>query len=310
MTPSIKVFAPASVANLACGFDVLGLAIHGVGDEILAREVSTPGLTITEITGAQGKITTDPLRNTATIAAQALLDHLGITDRGFEFRIRKKMPIGSGLGSSAASAVAGVYAINCLLRNPLEKKDLLPFALDGEAFASGSRHLDNVAPCLLGGIRLVRDTATYDVHRIYAPQGLQVVVVYPEITLLTKDARGILSPTVTMPDMIAQTANIGALVLGLETGNFELISRALRDVVIEPQRAHLIPHFYDVQEAAMRFGALGCSISGAGPSIFALCKSSHDAEQAGTAMQAVYEAAKIKSTLYISEINHEGVILH
>ena len=308
MQPGLKVFAPASVANIACGYDVLGFALEGPGDEIVVRFSGEKGLRITQITGAQGKLPYEVERNTAGFAAQKLLEHLGETDRGIDMEIHKKMPFGSGLGSSAASAAAAVMAINELLKRPLEKRELLPFAVLGEQVADGAYHADNVAPALLGGIVLVRDNEELDVHRLPVPRGLHAAVVHPDVKILTKDARQVLSPQVSLQQMIQQTGNIAGLVVGLYQSDLDLIARSLEDVVIEPQRASLIPNFYRVKEAALQAGALGCSISGAGPSIFALNANSVIAERAGKAMQRAFLDAGIDCRLYLSPINQEGAI--
>jgi homoserine kinase len=305
----VKVFAPASVANVACGYDVLGFALEKPGDEIIVRYSDTPGLRITKITGTKKKLPLDVEGNTAGVAALRLLESLGKADLGIEMEIHKKMPFGSGLGSSAASAVAGAMAVNELLGRPYEKRDLLPFAVMGESIASGAIHADNVAPSLLGGFTLVRDSHTYDIARLSVPRGLYAVVVYPHVEILTAEARAILSPTVPLKSMVQQSANLGALVIGLYNSDFGLIRRALKDVVIEPQRAKLIPHFYEVQNAALAEGALGCSISGSGPSIFALCDNSLIAENVGNAMSNIFKQNKIESELFISPINQEGAKL-
>lgn len=294
---------------MGVGFDTLGLCLERPGDEIIARFTDEwSGLRITEITGAKGKLPKEVERNTAGVAAQRLLEHLDETERGIEFRIHKKMPFGSGLGSSAASAVAGVMAVNELFRRPLEKRDLLPFALDGEEIASGSRHADNVAPSLLGGLILTRDHATLDVHRLPMLRGLQVVVVHPQVEILTKDARNILSDTVPLKNHVEQSANLAAFCVAAYSGNLELMRRSLRDVVIEPQRKQLIPGFDAAQAAAMENDALGCSISGSGPSIFALCQNTLIAEKVSRAIQGVYQNLKIKSQSFISGINQEGAV--
>lgn len=308
MNAGIKVFAPASVGNAAVGFDCLGFALVKPGDEIIARFSEQPGLRISKITGAKGALPYDINKNTAGFAAFKLLQHLGETELGIELEIHKKMPMGSGLGSSAASAVAGVMAINELLKKPLEKKALIPFALDGEELASGGRHADNVAPSLLGGIILIRDHDNLDIHRLPVPKGLYATVVYPSVEILTKNARSILKDTVPLKNMVQQNANMGSFIVGLFNTDIELISRSLEDLVIEPQRAHLIPHFYDVKNAALNAGALGCSISGAGPSIFALSQNSLIAEQVGKEMSAVFSANKLENQVFISQINHEGAI--
>ena len=308
MSSGIKIFAPASVANVAVGFDALGFAIDKPGDEIIVRKADWKGLRITKITGAGGKLPLETEKNTAGVAALRLLEHLDSADLGIDMEIHKKMPFGSGLGSSSASAVAGAMAINELLGRPLEKRDLLPFALEGEALASGGYHADNVAPSLLGGMILVRSHDPVDVHRLHVPRGLFASVIYPHVEVLTKAAREILKPEVPLKNAIKQTANMGAFIVGLFNSDFELISRALQDHLIEPQRAVLIPHFYAVKEAALRAGALGCSITGSGPSIFALSANSLIAEQVGEAMQRIYKNAKIESNLYLSGINQEGAV--
>jgi homoserine kinase len=308
MNAGIKVFAPASVANVAVGYDILGFALDKPGDEIIVRFCNKPGLQITRITGANGKLPMEIEKNTAGFAAQRLLEHLGEEKRGIEMEIHKKMPFGSGLGSSAASAVAGVMAINELLKGPLDKRALLPFAVQGEQIADGAYHADNVAPSLLGGITLIRSNAELDVHRLHVPRGTYATVIYPEVEVLTKDARGILSNQVTLEQHIQQSGNLAAFIVGLYKSDFALIQRSLQDLIIEPQRAQLIPHFYAVKEAALLAGALGCSISGAGPSIFALSQNSLIAAQVGEAMQKVFTDQQIRNQLFISEINQEGAI--
>ena len=303
----IKVFAPASVANVACGFDVLGFALECPGDEIIARFSDERGLRITKITG--GKLPYELERNTAGFAALKLLEFLGETGRGIDMEIHKKMPFGSGLGSSAASAAGAVVVINELLRRPLEKRDLLKFAVLGESIASGAIHADNVAPSLLGGFTLVRDSETLDVHRIHTPRGLYATVIYPKVEILTKEARAMLRTEVPLKDMVKQSANLGAFVLGMFNSDLGLIRRSLQDIIIEPQRAQLIPYFFEVKEAAYTEGVLGCSISGSGPSIFALSENSLIAENAGAAMRRIYERHKIECELFISPINMEGTIL-
>lgn len=305
----IKVFAPASVANVACGYDILGFALNKPGDEIVGRLVNKPGLRITKITGDKGKLPLEVEKNTAGFAAQRLLEHLGEEKRGIEIEIHKKMPFGSGLGSSAASSVAGAMIINELLNRPLTKRELLPFAVAGEELADGAYHADNVGPSLIGGMVLIRDNATLDVHKLVTPEGLYATVVYPHVKILTRDARAVLRDTTTLKKTITQTGNLGAFIVGLYNSDLDLIGRALQDVIVEPQRAQLIPHFYKVKEAAMNAGVLGCSISGAGPSIFALSANSLIAERAGEAMQKVFDENKIENQLFISTINQEGAIL-
>lgn len=305
----IKVFAPASVANVACGFDILGFALEKPGDEIIVKYSDTPGFRITKITGTQKKLPLDVHSNTAGVAALKLLSSLGETNIGIEMEIHKKMPFGSGLGSSAASAVGGAMAINELLGRPYEKRDLLPFAVAGESIASGAIHADNVAPSLLGGFTLVRDSVTCDVTRVPVPRGMYATVIYPKVEVLTKEARAMLKTEVSLKQTVQQSANLGAFILGMVNADFGMIRRALTDVIIEPQRAPLIPHFMEVKQAALDAGVLGCSISGSGPSIFALSNSSLVAEEAGKAMQQIFQQNKIETELFISPINMEGARL-
>lgn len=305
----IRVFAPATVANVAVGFDILGFAIHGPGDEIIVREKSKPGLVISQITGTGNKVL--PLaaeKNTAGFAALQLLSHLEKEDIGIEMEIHKKMPFGSGLGSSAASAAAGVFAVNELLGQPLTKEALLPFAVAGEQIADGAYHADNVGPSLLGGILFIRDNNTLDVHQLPIPDELYAAVVYPYVEVLTKDARDVLSKQLSLTQHIQQTGNLGGLITGLYKQDYELIRRSLQDVVIEPQRAKLIPAFKKVKQAALAAGALGVSISGAGPSIFALCKGKESADTVSLQMQQAFADQQIKADGYASAINKEGAI--
>jgi homoserine kinase len=301
----VRVFAPASVANVACGFDVLGFALEKPGDEIVVRfSDHFQGLKITKITG--GNLPMAAEKNTAGFAALKLLEHLGETEVGIEMEIHKKMPFGSGLGSSAASAAGAVVAVNELLGNPLSKFELLPFAVQGESIASGAFHADNIAPSLLGGFTLVRDTLSNDIHAIPVPEELFATVVYPKVEVLTKEARAMLKTEVPLKSVVKQTANIGAFILGMVKSDFDLIRRSLQDVIIEPQRAQLIPHFFEVKNAAYTEGVLGCSISGSGPSIFALSQNLDIAENAGQAMRRIFENNGVECELYISPINTKG----
>ncbi len=303
----IKVFAPASIGNVGIGFDLMGIALTHPGDEIIARLAASPGVRITAIKGAKGQLPFEAVRNTAGKAALSLLQYLGKDKEiGIELELHKKMPFGSGLGSSAASAVAGAMAVNELLQRPLEKRDLLRFALAGETIASGSPHADNVAPSLLGGIILVRDHQSLDFVRLPVPPGLFLAVVYPHISIRTQEARAILKREIPLSLHTRQAGNLAAFVAALYRGDLELLARSLDDQLIEPQRAQLIPHFYEAKRAALQAGALGCSISGSGPSIFALCPNSLIAEQAAHAMQTIFTEAKIQSDSYCSRVNMQG----
>ncbi len=305
----VKVWAPASVANVAVGYDILGFAIHGPGDEVLLKRGAEKGLKIVEITGAKGKLPLEVKKNTAGYAAHRLLEHLDALDEPLEMTIRKKMPFGSGLGSSAASAVGGVFAVNELLQTGLSKREILKFAVEGEMIADGAWHADNVAPSLLGGMTLIRDNETLDVHKLYIPKGMQVVVIYPKVEILTKDSRAILSDSIELKQHIKQSGNLGGFIIGMYNSDFELIKRSLSDVIIEPQRAKLIPRFYELKEAALGHGALGFSISGAGPSMFALCNNSLVAENIIESANQIYGDEKIAVQTFHSEINNEGAFL-
>lgn len=303
----VRVFAPATVANVACGYDVLGFAIDLPGDEILVRHSEEPGLRITKITGDDGKLPTDPTKNTAGVAALDLLKHLGMLDLGIEMEIHKKMPFGSGLGSSAASAVGGAYAVNCLIGEPLTKKQLLPFAMTGEASADGAWHADNVGPCLLGGIVFIRDNEELDIAQLPVPKNLWAAVVHPDIEILTKVARGILPTEIPLANVTQQIGNLGGLICGLIQEDYGLISRSVHDVIAEPRRQKLIPEFYKAKRAALAAGALGFSISGAGPSVFALCEGEKSAHKVAKAVSKVFSDLPLKNTPYVSAVNQTGV---
>jgi homoserine kinase len=306
MNSGLKVIAPASVSNLACGFDILGMAIDERSDEITGRWSDTPGVRIVEISGYKKDIPLSAEKNIAAITANALLHHLDEKGRGLELKIHKHIPAGSGLGSSASSATCAAVLVNELLNRPLEKKELIPFALEGEVAASGSRHGDNVIPAMIGGLILVRDINTYDYHRIYTPPGLYMAILLPDVMIATKSAREILKPNVPLRDMIHQSANLGSFVIGMHNGDFELISRSMHDLVIEPQRKHLIPYFDELQNTALQHGALGCSISGAGPAVFALCREKLMASDLVTAMNEIYKRHGLEARTIVGTINHEG----
>jgi homoserine kinase len=309
MNSGLKVIAPASVSNLACGFDTLGMALHIPCDEIIGRWVDTPGVHIIEIRGQKKNIPLAAEKNIAGITAIALLNHLGEEGRGLELKIHKHIQGGSGLGSSASSACAAAVLVNEMLNHPLEKRDLIPFALDGEMIASGSRHGDNVVPSMLGGLFLIRDILSLDYHRIYTPPGLYMAILLPSFLLATKEARSILHPEVALKDMVTQSANLASLIIGMNNSDLDLIRRSLEDVVIEPQRKHLIPHFDKIKEKALQLGALGCSISGAGPAIFALCQEKTQAGEIAVAMNTIYVKANMEAQTFVAGINNEGTIL-
>jgi len=305
MKKQIRVFAPATVANVACGFDILGFAVDFPGDEVVLKTQDEPGVTISKITGDDGKLPTDPEKNTVSISVLSLLKHLK-SDQGFEIELIKKMPLSSGLGSSAASAVAGVFAANKLLGNPLKKEELLPFILEGEKIACGSGHADNAAPALYGGLVLIRSYSPLDIIKISSPANLYCTLIHPHILIRTEDARQILKKQIPLSDVTTQMGNIAGLITGMINEDFELIQRSMEDVIVEPVRSILIPGFEKMKKAAIKAGALGCSISGSGPSVFALSTSKIKAKNIGESMQSVLHALNIKNEIYISKINHDG----
>lgn len=300
----IKIFCPATIANLSCGFDVLGLCLETIGDEMVIRKSSKKGIRIIKITGADLPLETE--KNVAGVAALALMNAVK-TDYGFEIEIHKKIKAGSGIGSSSASAAGAVYGINELLGNPFSRKELVEFAMKGEVIASGSEHADNVAPCLLGGFTLVRGYVPLDVIRINSPSEMYAVALHPHIEVKTADARAVLHPMIPLKDAITQWGNVGGLIAGLYTNDYELIGRSLNDVIVEPLRKGLIPGFDITKFAAIENGALGAGISGAGPSIFALCKGQEIAERVAFAMSESYVNTGILFDIHISKINSEGV---
>ena len=300
----IKVFAPATVANVSCGFDVLGFCLDHVGDEIHIQKSSNPGVRITKITGQNLPLETH--KNVAGVAAEALLKEID-TPFGFEIEIHKGIKAGSGIGSSAASSAGAVFGINELLGKPFTSKDLIPFAMKGEELASGAAHADNVSPAILGGFTLVRCCQSNDIISLPSPKDLFATIIHPKIELKTSDARSVLKKTISLEKGIQQWGNLAALVSALYTDDYELISRSLVDVIIEPERSALIPHFKDVKQAALAAGALGSGISGSGPSIFMLSKGEDTAEKVRKAIEKIYLPFQIEFDTFVSNINTQGV---
>jgi homoserine kinase len=305
MSDTVTAFAPATVSNVACGFDVLGFPLEAPGDEVTARHAPS-GVRIDSITGDGGRLPLEATRNTAGVAAQALLTALGV-HRGVALSIAKGLPLSSGLGGSAASAAAAVVAVDALLgaRAPLDL--LIACAIEGEGLGSRTAHPDNIAPALCGGLVLVRHPSPPDIVRLPVPPGLVAVVVHPDLEIETSKARALLGTTVALSDAIRQWANLGAFVDGLHRADFALISRALEDTIAEPRRAALIPGFAEIKQAALGAGALGCSLSGSGPSLFALCHGNDAATRVARAMtEAVKRRIGGESQTYISSIAPQG----
>ena len=323
MTTRVRVFAPATVSNLGPGFDVLGLALQQPGDLVEAELHDEPGVKIVTVTGAGDALTTDPTRNVVGIAAADVLRRLQDkvqgpaasgqnqgpgTGVGVRLWLHKQMPLASGLGSSAASSVAGALAVNELFGGGLSRRELVASALEGERAASGARHADNAAPSLLGGIVLIRSYDPLELVSLPIPPELRVVVVHPHCEVATASARALVSKRrYELGDVVANLGNVGALISALHQNDLELFGRSIRDRLVEPVRAGLIPGFQQVKDAALAAGALGCSISGSGPSVFAFSGSDKGASLVAAAMREAFrEAADLESDAYVGPVNARG----
>ena len=305
---SVKAFAPATVANVSCGFDILGFAIDAMGDTVELVRKDEPGLTVVSIEGDEGRLPYDVEKNTCAVAIQAMLDELG-QQVGMDIYLHKGLPLGSGMGSSAASAVAALVAANRLLGDPFEKKALLPFAIAAEKAACGAGHADNVAPSLLGGFVLIRDYHPLDVIKLHVPDGLYCSLLHPHFELKTSDSRSVLRDQISLKHSTIQSGNVAGFIAGLYREDFDLISRSLKDVIAEPYRAVLIPGFYEMREALKSIGALGMGISGSGPTLFALSKGSEKAEEIRKAAEEIYLKVGLGVDVYFSAINTRGAYL-
>lgn len=304
--PMIAAYAPGSVSNVACGFDVLGFALDEPGDIVMAAPQDEPGVTIAAIHGDAGRLPLDPARNTAGAAVAALLHRLETT-RGVTLTIHKGLPLASGIGSSGASAVAAVVAANELLGRPASLDLLLACAMAGEQAGCGAMHPDNVAPSLYGGFVLARSASPPDIVRLPVPDGLACAVLHPQVEVQTGLARALLGDDVKLRDAVRQWGNLGALVAALFRGDHALLSRSLEDVIAEPKRASLVPGFHAVKAAALAAGALGCSLSGSGPSVFALASSLDVAQGVGEAMQRAFAGeSAVGADLWVSPVGHRG----
>lgn len=303
----VRVFAPATVANMICGFDILGFAVEKPGDEVFMNQVEEVGVRIRSIKGDDGRLPLDPDKNTVSACVKMLLNHLGIENEiGVEIDLIKHMPIGSGLGSSSASTVAGLFAINALLGNPLTKNELMPFCVEGERLACGHGHADNVAPALMGGITLIRGYEPLDIISLPVPEDLVAGIVFPQVDVPTRDARQLIKEKVSLKDAVNQWGNIAGLVAGLYRSDYDLIGRSMHDVLIEPTRAILIPEFLEMKRIAMEAGALSFGISGSGPSVVAISKGAEAAQLAVNRIQEHLTANGIESLQFVSAVNAEG----
>lgn len=303
----VKVFAPASVSNMGSGFDIIGFPLEKIGDSVTVYRNGSSDIRIAEITGYEG-IPKDPDKNVATYAVRKLLEDFGSTE-GFDVKIEKTVIPGSGLGSSASSSAAAVVAVNELLENPYTRRELIDFAMEGEALVSGGKHADNVAPAILGGIILVRSYNPLDIIQIPPPEALWTVVLHPQIEIKTHLSRSLLMDRIDLKDAVRQWGNVGGLIAGFYTSNYDLIGDSMEDLVAEPYRAELIPGYREMKQVALSNGAKGYTISGSGPSFFAVCDSRNAAVAVEQAMREAYQQYKIEFLTYISRVNKEGAVI-
>lgn len=308
MSEQITAFAPASIGNLGVGFDMLGLALDGVGDRVTARRTDGPGITVANVYGLDGEphpyLATDPDHNTASIAAKALWNDYG-DEGGAELSICKGVPLQSGMGSSAASAVAAVVAVNQLIGTPVSTERLLSYSLVGEQYASGGLHADNVAPSLMGGMVFCPRVLLPEAFRLPVPKGISAVLVHPELQVNTAHARRKLAKGYSMDQWLSQQAYLGGFIAACAAGNVDLLGKTLKDVIIEPQRANAVPCFDAVKEAAERGGALGFSLSGSGPSMFTLCEDSA-AKNIAIRMEQACRGLGIECQSFVSTMSAPG----
>ncbi len=307
----IKIFAPATIANISCGFDVLGCCLDTIGDEMIIRKSPEKGIKITKIVGMD--LPYEANNNVAGVAALALLDKLASNKEltnyqgGFEIEIYKNIKPGSGIGSSAASAAGAVFAINELLDKPFSKLELVEFARKGEELACGSPIADNVAPAIFGGFTLVRSTAPLEILQLPTLKDLYATIIHPQIEIKTADSRAVLPDKIPLKDGVKQWANVGAFVHALHTEDYELLSNSLKDYIVEPHRSKLIPEFDKIKKTALKEGALGCGISGSGPSIFTFSKGIQIADIISDKLSLIFKNTHIESHHYVSKINTQGI---
>lgn len=308
MRNSVKASAPATVANVTCGFDIFGFAVDSPSDEVVLFRSDEPGVKISRIEGDNGRLPTDATINTAGVAVIEFLKALG-SNQGITIELTKNLPLGSGMGSSAASSVAALVAINHLMGEPMSRRELLPFAMEAERVACGSAHADNVAPSLLGGFVLVRGYQPLDVVNIPTPDDLYCTLVHPQVELKTEDSRNVLKASIPLRQAVKQWGNIAGLVSGLMKPDYDLISRSMHDYIVEPLRSVLIPGFKEIKAVAKEAGALGTGISGSGPTIFSLSVSEETAVRTGAAVQKQFDLFRVDSEIYVSRINPNGAVV-
>jgi homoserine kinase len=310
---NFKVVAPATIANLGCGLDALALAMESPSDEVFVKPSDKPGIHISSILNNKTNIPLETNKNAAGIAAQLVLDHLKTNfgldqNAGLDFGLNKKVAVGHGLGSSSASAVAGAFAVNEAFGCHLSKRDLIPFIIKGEELSGGQFRINSLMSSLLGGIILTRDHQTLDFHRLPIVKGLHMVVIYARNQILAQNqVRNNLANKTEVTNALQQAANLGAFVQALYTSNLDLLSRSLTDCIAEKHWSALTPFFKELKATAINHGALNCGLAGTGPGVFALCKNSLEAKNVGEALGAIYTSNKIRNTVLVSKIDHEGV---
>jgi homoserine kinase len=308
MMKEIKIYSPATVSNIGCGFDTMGFALDEYCEEIVLRTSANFGVRVVKITGDHGEIPYDNNQNTATKALLAFIEKHPI-EFGLEIEIHKKMGLGSGLGSSAASAVSAVFGLNYLLGNPFDNNQLLLFALEGEKIASKATHADNVAPCLFGGFVLISSYEPLNIIKLPVPNDLYCAIIHPQIEIKTSEARALLGDTIKLKDAVTQWGNVGGLVAGLYKSDYELIGKSIKDKVAEPLRSKLIPGYESIKESAYNAGAIGCNISGSGPALFALTVTKEKAQKVAEAMKNACDKINVENKIYVSSINQNGPLI-
>ncbi|MBX2900415.1 MAG: homoserine kinase [Cyclobacteriaceae bacterium] len=305
---SVRAFAPATVANVCCGFDILGFAVDHPGDEVKLTLRDDNLVQVVSIEGDEGRLPREAEKNTASVAVISFLKAIG-SSQGVDIELKKKLPLGSGMGSSAASGVAALVGINQLLGNPFTRAQLVPHAMEAERIACGSAHADNVAPSLLGGFVLVREYQPLDIIKVDATETLFCSLVHPHLELKTEDSRKVLRHSISLRDTITQSGNIAGLMLGLTKPDYALIGRSLKDVIAEPIRAAFIPGFETMRKVAIEAGALGFGISGSGPTVFALSETWSKAQATASAVQVEFEKRQLKADVFVSKVNQRGAYI-
>jgi len=308
MEKSIKVYGPASVGNVIVGFDVLGLGLEKPGDEVIIQTNESRAIRISKIEGDEGRLPKDADKNTAGIAVQTLLRKLN-SNQGFDISLKKNLPLGSGMGSSAASAVAAVVGANELLGNPFKKEELLPFLMESEKVASGTAHGDNIAPALLGGLIMIQQNSPVKIHRLPFPEDIFVVLVKPNVEVLTKQARMLLKEQVPLNNVVSQFSNLGSFIASLYENNIDMMRASLTDYIAEPVRAIMIPGYQLIKDAAIELDAIGCGISGSGPTMFALANSKKQAEALEARFNLEFTNINVGCISFITKASKTGATI-